>query len=450
MTFAKKTAHYDVIVAGGGSAGVAAAVGASRAGARVLLLERGPCLGGAATLRNVVTYAGIYTQDKRQVVFGVMEEVYGRLRDSGAVSEPRRYNAVTVVFEPEDVKRVLDELCFEAEVEVRLHSLIVSASTQDSAVTSVQVADHEGFIEFTADAFVDATGEADLAQHSGAAVRYGRAGKVQNGTLGVRFGGIPMEVAAGREELQKAVVASKAAGDKRLLAETGLVARLPVSGDIITYIVDEAYDARNASDTSRAEARARKQAQAYLQAVKTLPGCEAAYIVSTGPELGTRESRHIVTRERLHESDVLSPTFPEDSVAVGAWPMEYHPGPGIPSEWKFIAEPGYFGIPLACLRSVNRDNLFTAGRTLDGDRAAGSSVRVMGTAFATGHAAGIAAAHLALGRECSPYSVQQELQRQDARLPLRVERHGAKPYKASAGIGTALAPQRSGWERPTL
>jgi hypothetical protein len=414
--------HYDVIIAGGGSAGVAAAVGASRAGARTLLLEKGPCLGGAATLRNVVTYAGIFTQeDQRQVVFGVMEDVYARLREMGAVSEPRKYNAVTVVFEPEDVKFVLDELCAESGVDVRLHTLIVGAEADAAGtVTAVRVADHEGIHEFTAGAFVDATGDADLAHHSGAEVRYGRDGKVQNGTLGVRFGGIPLEVDAGRAALKKAVTASKAAGVPNLLAETGLVARLPVSGDIITYLVDEGYDARSAMDTSRAEAHARLQAQAYLQALKTVPGCENAYIVSTGPELGTRESRHVVAPLRLTEGDILLPEPREDTVAIGAWPMEYHPGPGVPSIWKFIADPGYFGIPLDCLRSVNRTNLFSAGRLLDGDQAAGSSLRVMGTAFATGHAAGIAAAHTALGKPCDTYAVQAELQRQDARLPLPV------------------------------
>ncbi|MDT0169467.1 FAD-dependent oxidoreductase [Pseudarthrobacter sp. BRE9] len=425
--------HYDVIIAGGGSAGVAAAVGASRAGARTLLLEKGPCLGGAATLRNVVTYAGIFTQeDQRQVVFGVMEDVYARLREIGAVSEPRKYNAVTVVFEPEDVKFVLDELCAESGVHVRLHTLIVGAEADAAGtITAVRVADHEGIHQFTAGAFVDATGDADLAHHSGAEVRYGRDGKVQNGTLGVRFGGIPLEVDAGRAALKKAVTASKTAGVPNLLAETGLVARLPVSGDIITYLVDEGYDARSAMDTSRAEAHARLQAQAYLQALKTVPGCENAYIVSTGPELGTRESRHVVAPLRLTEEDVLLPKPRHDAVAIGAWPMEYHPGPGVPSIWKFIADPGYFGIPLDCLRSVNRTNLFAAGRLLDGDQAAGSSLRVMGTAFATGHASGIAAAQTALGRTCDTYSVQTELQRQDARLPIPVTT-AARPEVAAS------------------
>ena len=157
--------HYDVIIAGGGSAGVAAAVGASRAGARTLLLEKGPCLGGAATLRNVVTYAGIFTQeDQRQVVFGVMEDVYAKLRAMGAVSDPIKYNAVTVVFEPEDVKFVLDALCAESGIVVRLHSLIIGAeSDEQGKVTTARVADHEGLHIFTADAFVDATGDADLA-----------------------------------------------------------------------------------------------------------------------------------------------------------------------------------------------------------------------------------------------------------------------------------------------
>jgi hypothetical protein len=105
-------------------------------------------------------------------------------------------------------------------------------------------------------------------------------------------------------------------------------------------------------------------------------GCPDAYIVSTGPELGTRESRHVVARYRLTEDDVLGAACVDDAVAVGAWPIEYHPGPGIPSQWRFISGRGCFDIPLGALCS------------LDTDRGAGASVRVMGTAFATGQPRG--------------------------------------------------------------
>jgi hypothetical protein len=97
--------------------------------------------------------------------------------------------------------------------------------------------------------------------------------------------------------------------------------------------------------------------------------------------------------------------------------MEYHPGPGLSSTWKFIGDPGYCGIPLDVLRSRNTDNLLAAGRTVDGDRGAGASLRVMGTAFATGHAAGIAAALTADTGDARTAAIRAELNRQDARLP---------------------------------
>lgn len=413
----KANSHYDVIVAGGGSGGVAAALGASRTGAQTLLLERGPCLGGAATLRNVVTYCGLFTREGQQVVFGVAEEIVSRLQRLRAVSDPRRYNAVTVVFDPEIVKFVLDQLCQQAGVDVRLHSLLIGAQSHEDRIASVQVADHQGIHHFSADSFIDATGDADLALHAGASVRYGTDGWIQNGSLGVRFGGIAPHAEVDMKTVGDAVRAMKAQGVDNLVAESGLVARMPVSHDIIAYLVDEGYDARSAADTSRAEASARLQAHSYLRAIQSIPGAEEAYIVSTGPELGTRESRHVITRDRLREQDILTPGPTDDAVAIGAWPMEYHPGPGIPSTWKFIGNPGYFGIPLPCLQAATRSNLYAAGRTLDGDRQAGASVRVMGTAFATGHAAGIAAAQQALTGQCSTHTVRGELQRQGGHLP---------------------------------
>ena len=114
--------EYDVAVVGGGSAGTAAAIAAARCGARTILLEKGSCLGGAATLRNVLTYCGLYTlgDEPRQAVMGVAEEVMAGLRRLGAVTGPQRHRGVFVVFDPEAVKLVLDSLCAEAGVQVML------------------------------------------------------------------------------------------------------------------------------------------------------------------------------------------------------------------------------------------------------------------------------------------------------------------------------------------
>jgi hypothetical protein len=412
----------DVCVAGGGPAGLGAALAAARQGARVCLLERYGFLGGNFTVASVGTICGLYLPEGGSfsyVTRGLAEEVAEALKSAGAANGPVPFKGTAVLlYVPWAAKRLFDHLVGEQEnITLFLHALVADVVCDGDQIDAVVVATKRGPQAVRARAFVDATGDADLAQHAAADVRYGTDGWVQNGSLGVRFGGIEPHAEVTTRTVGDAVRAAKARGVQNLIAEAGLIARMPISGDVIAYMVDEGYDARSAADTSRAEIHARLQAQSYLQAIRTIPGAEHAYIVTTGPELGTRESRHIITRHQLREEDILNPDTTEDAVAIGAWPMEHHPGPGIPSTWKYIGDPGFYPIPLACLRSVNRANLYAAGRTLDGDRGAGASLRVMGTAFATGHASGIAAAQQALTGESATTTVREELLRQGARLP---------------------------------
>lgn len=384
---------YDVIVAGGGSAGVAAAIASARSGARTLLVERYGCLGGAATMRNVVTYCGLYTlgDPPRRAVRGIADEVTQGLRKFGAITDPIRHRGVYVVFEPEAVKLVLDDLVREAGVDLMLGGIITSAEREGDTLTALTVAGHDGPATYRAKAFVDCTGEGDLACFGGASTRYGNGVDVNLGTLGTRFGGVPKDVEVTALDVAKAV-ADQGFARGEVTKDRSVVARLPVSGDLVIYVASADYDPRDMKSMTDAEIYGRRQAWAYLDAVKTIPGCENAYLVATGPEFGTRESRHLNCRAQLTWDDIEARRSFDDCIALGAWGAEWHDRGDYTSSFDYAPDKSTYEIPLASLHSADTPNLFCAGRLADGDRKAGAAIRVMGTAMATGQAAGVAAA----------------------------------------------------------
>src|SRR6202022_2860745 len=132
--------------------------------------------------------------------------------------------------------------------------------------------------------------EGDLAFFGGASVRYGNHGTVQTGTLSMRLGGITADADLSPATWTAAIQQAKQRGVKPLVSESGLFFRVPITNDVATYFIDEPRDAQSLTE---AEIHGREQARAYVQAIRTIPGCEQAYILATGPEIGTRESRHM-------------------------------------------------------------------------------------------------------------------------------------------------------------
>src|SRR5258708_25622720 len=351
---------YDVIVIGGGAAGTAAAIGAASAGARTLLVESAPFLGGAATLRNVLTYCGLFTNHQRkQAVFGVADQVLQQLRGMGAVSEPIKFHGVAVLIEPESVKYTLDQLCKRAGVHVCLHTMLLSATRSGDNIASVTLHDHNGNHEVSAKAFVDASGEGDLAFFGGASVRYGNQGTVRTGTLSMRLGGITADADLSPASWTAAVQLAKQRGEP-LVSEHGLFFRVPISNDVATYFIDQKYDGRDAQTLTEAEIDGREHARTYVQAIRIVAGCENAHILATGPEIGTRESRHVNARYQVTTHDVENGAHFDDVVCLGAWPIEYHTEPGQPTVWRMVHENSTYDIPLMTLCSKVTTNLIVA------------------------------------------------------------------------------------------
>ena len=403
---------FDVIVVGGGAAGVGAAVGASLADAKTLLVESSGCLGGAASMRGVITYCGVYTceDSPRQVVHGVMQQIIERLERRSAVTGPHRHRGVFLIFDPEANKRVLDQVCLEAGVNLSLHSRAIRAHKDGNRLSGIVLETAGEFSEVNAHAFVDATGEATLAHLAGASTRYGNVGdQVNLGSLATRFGAIPPETKVTAEDIAAAVAHSRERGIGPFTKDKSVVCRLPYSGDLVIYVASHDYDPRDRTSITRAELAGRRQAEAYLEAIRIIPGCERAYLVSTGPEFGTRESRHLNCRYQFAWRDVMSRRHFEDCVALGAWGAEWHERETFGSVMDTAPEKSFYQIPLGCLQSADTSNLLAAGRTADGDRKAGAAIRVLGTAIATGQAAGIAAAQIANTGDLHLPELQKEL-----------------------------------------
>ncbi|MEJ8546746.1 FAD-dependent oxidoreductase [Brevibacillus borstelensis] len=413
---------FDVAVVGGGAAGVGAAVGAAQAGARTILIDRNPYFGGAATHSSVLTYCGFFTQGEppEQIVGGVGQTVLNHLARLGMYEGPRRTartGTVIVLLDPEVTKLALDRCVTEAGVEPLLHAQVVGAETSGGRISAIQCVDHAGMFAIEASAFVDASGEGDLASLSGGEVIFGNTeGHLQSATLMIRIGGVAADAHAHPLQVEQAVLKGKADGIDGLTKELGTIVRMPGGNqDVLAILCDEEVNGLEAGSMTRAELSGRRQAWAYLEAFRRyLPGFESAYLVQTGPQIGIRETRHIVGEYTLTGDDVLQARRQADAIARGGWPVELHPEPGKPNVWHEIKDKSFYDIPLRSLKAKGVSNLWAAGRIIDCDPLAFASARVMGTAFATGQAAGVAAALHCQNSGGDYQAVRSELLRQEA------------------------------------
>jgi hypothetical protein len=326
-----------------------------------------------------------------------------------------------ILLEAEHTKLVFDEMANDHHIDVLLHCSVVGATTEDRQVRSVTCAEDRGTFEVSAVAFVDASGNTKLAAMSGAAMLELPSDKRQLGSLVLRFGGVERDNgrpdrAASLSELAAAIESANVGRSIPLPLPYGFVGRLPITNDLIAIVVDLDVDAVSAQSLTQAEMEGRRLAWEYLEVFRrSIAEFSYAYLSSIGPEIGIRQGRQIASRRPATGGDARTGVPIEDMIAQAGWPMEFHLGDGS-IRYESIGGPGWFGIGYRALLPEDIDNLWLAGRTIGADHDAYGSIRVMGTSFATGHAAGIGAALWADQAKHDSHRVQSILETQGAAL----------------------------------
>lgn len=421
--YVERKYQYDVVVAGGGTAGVAAAAGAAMTGAKTLLVERNPYLGGEATHSGVAAFCGFFTcgGSPVRVVEGAGEmilEEMKRLSDSSwnyVISATGNKN---INFHPEYLKCAMDNVLEKTGADCLFHTRITGVRTDGRKVTGLVCTDDEGDFLVEAKTFVDTTGDANVVHLAGAETLWGdENGNVQAATLPFRLSGVDTSCDLTPQAVEKAVIKAKEEGIPYLTKEKGFILKREGSDQVSVLLPSVMPTGMEGSALTKMELDTRRQVLYYVEAFrKYLHGMENCELTVIGPAIGFRETRRMKGKETITADDVLSRRKRSDGVARGGWKPEIHKDANKMGSYIEVSEGSWFDIPLGALQCESLDNLYGAGRMVSSEETAHAAVRVMGTCFATGHAAGVAAACQALRGTADADEVRKELEKQGALL----------------------------------
>ena len=416
----------DVLVIGGGPAGVCAAISAARNGAKALVVEQSGMLGGMATQGLVGPFMTCYDKaGEKMIIRGLFEEIVERLVARGGALHPKGvfgngpYSAWipkghdhVTPFDPEELKVLLDEMCAEAGVEVLLHTTFVEPILDGGRAAGARLFGKGGYSCVAAKVVVDATGDGDYAFRAGVPCTLGDGkGRLMPATMFFRVCNVDSsrliaDIEANKHTFHKKdgvsyrgfhwyVTKAIEAGEWDLPRRCLNMYR-GVGPDV--WLVNNGripnVDATDSASLSRAEVEGRRQTKVMMDFLrKYVPGCENAILMCTGSTVGIRETRHVAGEAVLRVDDVMNGVVPEDSVFLAANSVDVHGGKDNPmvSSYKTI-NANWYGVSYRCLVAKGVENLLLAGRCLSGEPAAAGAVRVMPPCMAMGQAAGTAAA----------------------------------------------------------
>lgn len=390
---------YDLIVVGGGFAGFGAAVAAARDGLKTLLIERTNALSGAANTGLVtpfMPYRAVMGHDEngekviKELSAGVFKEIVDKLREGGRTNEKGNR------FDSEYLKLVLNRMAVESGVELLFNATVAGAVREGNRVKSVTVVGRGQILEFEADYFVDASGDANLIAMTGFPFKVGREGDglCQPMTMCFRIAGVDAEEfwKILKTEMNPLYKKLKAEGKIKNPREDVLVFHTLIEGTIhfnTTRVVK--CDPTDLFSVTKAELEAREQVYEMMDFLReNFECCKNAHVISTACEIGTRESRMIEGEYTLTGKDLLDLCRFEDSIALGNYDIDIHNPEGAGTSHYYFKEGEFYEIPYRSLIPKNAENLLVAGRCISVDHEAQASIRIMPIVCTLGQAAGTA------------------------------------------------------------
>jgi len=405
--------NVDVIIAGGGPAGLVAAIAAARNGVKTLLIERYGFLGGMATTGLVGPIQGCISGEK-WVINGIPRELIDKMKKLGGIivndkmvsigtTENKPYKT-DVSFDPEILKRVADEMMKEAGASMLLYSLVVDAIVEGNRIRGVIVENVSGRHAILAKIVVDATGDGVVATKAGIPFEKGRKedGLLQPMTLMFRMGNIHAPI--DRDVIRKMAVDAVEKSELPLFGGPWIGLGSTVRDGSVSVNMTRLWgDGTNAWDLTNASVAAREHIMKFVDFLKrNIPECASCYLMDTASQIGVRETRRILGEYVLTREDILQMREFRDVIARGCHPFDIHsPSQTVNQHVEWLKPGDSYGIPYQSLIPRKIENLILAGRCISTTHEAHASTRVMGTCMATGQAAGTAAA-LAIKENTTP------------------------------------------------